>query len=422
MKGHLRPDLASHYRVGLRDFLSGSVPGSELLVPVERVGAPPVLVDLGWVPQHGPPLALPTGDAATITGYVRPAVHVGFFGTTDDAGTRLFTILDPGVIGPALGLPTMAPFTVIALGPPPKDPGVPIPAEHLPRPENNHLQYAITWYSLAVVLLLVFSRYAMERPSRMTAYRAPRCPLRPHRHRRRGGGRAVLGQCRDDAARRGRRPRRPACRAGRPRTWAADRAGRGRRHCRGRAAGRSVACRQPRPDAARPHACHGHPARSGGGAGARQFGLREGLAGGPPYRGLPDGRGAACRGGEPDAATGGGVGAGARPVALRRPDGRVPARHRGGRRGAGVRGLSRVPGRRPAARRSPAGGPPRADPAARPVPGGRAGGALPPSLRGARDWSRNTPGSTARPIHFAAAHRPTCASPPATAKTTSRRA
>ena len=32
----------------------------------------------------------------------------------------------------------------------------PDPARHLPRPPNNHLSYAITWYGLAVALLAIF--------------------------------------------------------------------------------------------------------------------------------------------------------------------------------------------------------------------------------------------------------------------------
>jgi surfeit locus 1 family protein len=32
----------------------------------------------------------------------------------------------------------------------------------LPRPPNNHLLYAITWYGLAVALLVIFYLYARK--------------------------------------------------------------------------------------------------------------------------------------------------------------------------------------------------------------------------------------------------------------------
>jgi surfeit locus 1 family protein len=33
----------------------------------------------------------------------------------------------------------------------------PEPAETLPRPPNNHLEYAITWFSLALALAVMFA-------------------------------------------------------------------------------------------------------------------------------------------------------------------------------------------------------------------------------------------------------------------------
>ena len=36
------------------------------------------------------------------------------------------------------------------------------PARTLPRPANNHLSYAITWYGLATGLLVIFALYARK--------------------------------------------------------------------------------------------------------------------------------------------------------------------------------------------------------------------------------------------------------------------
>ena len=160
--GHLRPDLAARYGAEVRDLPAGAIPGAQLVVALERAGAAPLLVDLGWVPEHGPPPAMPTGDSISITGYVRPAEHPGPFAATDDTAGRRFFTLDPAAIGAALGLPSEAPFTLVALGPPPAMPDAPIPAEHLPRPANNHLQYAITWYGLAAALVVVFVIYVRK--------------------------------------------------------------------------------------------------------------------------------------------------------------------------------------------------------------------------------------------------------------------
>ncbi len=152
--GRLRRDLAALYGAEVHDMAQGPVLGGQFLVPLERRGAPPLLVDLGWVPGQHPPLDLPTGDTE-IEGYVRPAEHAGLFSATDDVAGRAFYTLDPEKIGAALGLPAVAPFTLVALGPPPAA-GWPEPAQHLPQPPNNHLQYALTWFGLAGVLLVIF--------------------------------------------------------------------------------------------------------------------------------------------------------------------------------------------------------------------------------------------------------------------------
>ncbi|MBN8904164.1 MAG: SURF1 family protein, partial [Rhodospirillales bacterium] len=73
----------------------------------------------------------------------------------------LFYTLDPAAIGRALGLPTVAPYTIVALGDTPPQ-RWPDPAKHLPRPPNNHLSYAITWYGLAAALVVIFILWARK--------------------------------------------------------------------------------------------------------------------------------------------------------------------------------------------------------------------------------------------------------------------
>ena len=59
-------------------------------------------------------------------------------------------------------IPAVAPFTLMALGDAPPE-HWPEPAQHLPRPPNNHLSYAITWYGLAAALVAVFVALARGR-------------------------------------------------------------------------------------------------------------------------------------------------------------------------------------------------------------------------------------------------------------------
>ncbi len=153
--GRLRDDLRALYGSEVRSTAGGPAIGAQLISPLERPGADPVLVDRGWVPQ-GASLP-PSPDPVRIVGYVRPPEAPIRFGAADDPAARRFYALDPAAIGAALGLPRVAPFTLVAMGP--RD-AVPQPVQALPRPVNNHLSYALTWFGLAASLLGVFAVYA----------------------------------------------------------------------------------------------------------------------------------------------------------------------------------------------------------------------------------------------------------------------
>lgn len=159
--GTLRSDLDAHYGVDVRDTRAGTQMGTFLIQPLERPGQPPLLVDRGWVPQHNTvPLRQPHGET-TIIGYLHPPETPGLFSPGDDPVARAFYTMDPAKIGASLGLKQVAPYILVALGP--ALPQVyPTPAQHLPRPPNNHLNYAMTWYGLAGALVVIFVSWARK--------------------------------------------------------------------------------------------------------------------------------------------------------------------------------------------------------------------------------------------------------------------
>jgi surfeit locus 1 family protein len=155
--GHLRSDLHALYSADVRDVPGGTAMGAQLIEPLERPGHDPILVVRGWVPDGQ--LGVTAGDG-TITGYVRAPDAPGMLSLNDDPAALRFYTLDPARIGAALGLPRVAPFTLIALGPATGQGRLPEPATALPRPPNDHLNYALTWFGLAASLLVVFGVYA----------------------------------------------------------------------------------------------------------------------------------------------------------------------------------------------------------------------------------------------------------------------
>ena len=90
-----------------------------------------------------------------------PNIHLGCRRQTIPPRGVFYT-LDPRAIGDALGVHNVAPFTLVALGAPAAPDG-PVPADTLPRPPNNHLQYAFTWFGLAGALAAVFVAWVRGR-------------------------------------------------------------------------------------------------------------------------------------------------------------------------------------------------------------------------------------------------------------------
>jgi surfeit locus 1 family protein len=164
--GTLLSDEAALYGAEVRDIASGPAMGAQLIEPMRVTDGDVILVDLGWIPLSRPtPLDRPSGTV-TISGYVRFGDSPGWFSAADDLAARRFFTLDPRAIGNAIGQPNIRPFVLIALG---QEAGPaqivrhwPDPARHLPRPPNNHLSYAVTWYGLAVALLAIFVIWARK--------------------------------------------------------------------------------------------------------------------------------------------------------------------------------------------------------------------------------------------------------------------
>jgi surfeit locus 1 family protein len=136
--------------------------GAQLVTPLLRPGAPPLLVLRGWVPlERGQPIERPEGEV-TLTGYIRQGETPSWISVSDDTAGRHFYTFDPAVIARALGLAAVEPYGLVVLGPP-GDQRLPVAATVLPRPDNPHLGYAGTWYGLALTLLGVLGAFTWRR-------------------------------------------------------------------------------------------------------------------------------------------------------------------------------------------------------------------------------------------------------------------
>lgn len=122
-------------------------------------GKTAVLVDRGWVPSDRQlPASRAAGQVAgpvTVTGIARQPAKLGLFTPDNRPDQNLWYWADLPAMAVHAGLAQIAPLLLEA-GPAENPGGLPIGGQTFINLPNNHLQYAVTWYSLAVVLAVIY--------------------------------------------------------------------------------------------------------------------------------------------------------------------------------------------------------------------------------------------------------------------------
>lgn len=169
VRGHFLNERESHVFIGLtqpRGPLGG--PGYFILTPLVTADGWTVIVNRGFVPQErkDPATRLEgqVGGEVAVTGLLRRPEGRNPFTPPDDAAGNMWFTRDPAAIAAALALPgPVAPYMIDAAYDPSQPGGIPQGGESVVSFANNHLMYAVTWYGLAVVLLIVFVAFARGR-------------------------------------------------------------------------------------------------------------------------------------------------------------------------------------------------------------------------------------------------------------------
>ncbi len=140
--------------------------GYYLITPLKLPDGAVVMVNRGFVPTElkdpaSRPASQPAGEV-TVTGLVRAPEARNAFTPADDPARNLWFARDIQAIARARNLERVAPFLIDADATP-QPGGWPrggMTPTNLP---NNHLQYAVTWYGLALTLIGVFAAFAWRR-------------------------------------------------------------------------------------------------------------------------------------------------------------------------------------------------------------------------------------------------------------------
>lgn len=175
-----RVTLAGTFRHGEEALVHGFVPqgrgtvlqGFFVMTPLRLDDGSLVLVNRGIVPTE---LAAPASRAqgqvegrVTVTGLLRGPERRGYFTPPDTPERNEFFVRDPATIAGAKGLARVAPFYVDADSTPnpggwPRGGGTELSIR------NNHLEYALTWFGLALGLLGVYATFLVGALRRKTS-------------------------------------------------------------------------------------------------------------------------------------------------------------------------------------------------------------------------------------------------------------
>jgi cytochrome oxidase assembly protein ShyY1 len=145
----------------IRTDISG--PGAWAFMPARLPDGDSVAVNTGFVPntmqdrglQDRALTQLITHQPVVLTGYIRFPEAAGMLTPAEDHDKRLWFTRDHLAMAQALGWDKVAPFYI--------DLDAPVPASGIPKPgpldvhlQDDHMQYAITWFALAAAMVIAF--------------------------------------------------------------------------------------------------------------------------------------------------------------------------------------------------------------------------------------------------------------------------
>lgn len=145
----------------LRSDVKG--PGYWVFAPARLAGGSSVIVNRGFVPLDRKDAAksVPAGSI-DIVGIMRWPETRGLFTPADDPKNNVWYLRDIAAMAAAKHWVNVAPFYIDQESPVPPG-GLPKPGKMVVNLPDNHLQYAITWFGLALVLAGVYLVWLIRR-------------------------------------------------------------------------------------------------------------------------------------------------------------------------------------------------------------------------------------------------------------------
>jgi len=144
----------------------GGEAGLHVLTPLVREAGPAILVDRGWAPfERRDPKTRAEGQIAgeiEVVGLLRLEKGKGPFQPDNDVAKNNWYFVELDRMARSAGMDLAKGYYLVA-SPMDVPGGLPVPGQWRINVRNDHLQYAITWFSLAAALLVIYVLYHRRR-------------------------------------------------------------------------------------------------------------------------------------------------------------------------------------------------------------------------------------------------------------------
>jgi surfeit locus 1 family protein len=151
----------------LNRSLNGN-PGIHILTPLQRSDGAVIMVNRGWTPfDKADPKTRPQGQlegTVTVEGIVRLMRKPNDFMPDNEPAKNTWFYWDAPAMAAAIGVDKLPAYYVLAA----KDAAAgKFPVGHQWRLDirNNHVEYALTWFSLAIALMVIYVVYHRQQES-----------------------------------------------------------------------------------------------------------------------------------------------------------------------------------------------------------------------------------------------------------------
>ncbi|MCG2583574.1 SURF1 family protein [Massilia sp. TS11] len=145
--------ILQHQRSTLVQASTTLGPGYWVMTPLRLTDGSTILINRGFVPERRLPTA-PAEESTSVSGLLRLSETGGGFLRNNDARAERWYSRDVQAIAAARGLGSVAPYFIDAEADPRAAPGAPVGGLTVIAFRNHHLVYALTWFTLAAMVLL----------------------------------------------------------------------------------------------------------------------------------------------------------------------------------------------------------------------------------------------------------------------------